>query len=157
MKLAIIGTGYVGLVSGSCFAEFGYEVPCVDKDKSRILELKIFYSVGITPDGPRGPRMRAQMGVISLAQISGVPIFPDTYSVSRCKIINSWDRFIIALPFNRGIYLWDEPIFVPKNANAEVLETKRKLLENRLNILCEKADKMVGLSSINPDSRHKIH
>jgi len=113
--------------------------------------------VGITPDGPRGPRMRAQMGVISLAQISGVPIFPATYSVSRCKIINSWDRFIIALPFNRGIYLWDEPIFVPKNANAEVLETKRKLLENRLNILCEKADKMVGLSSINPDSRHKIH
>ncbi|MBE03985.1 MAG: hypothetical protein CMD67_02480 [Gammaproteobacteria bacterium] len=125
--------------------------------RSMIKTLRAGGCVGITPDGPRGPRMRAQMGVISLAQISGVPIFPATYSVSRCKIINSWDRFIIALPFNRGIYLWDEPIFVPKNANAEVLETKRKLLENRLNILCEKADKMVGLSSINPDSRHKIH
>ena len=40
MKLVLVGTGYVGLVSGSCFAEFGYEVTCVDKDKSRILELK---------------------------------------------------------------------------------------------------------------------
>ncbi len=40
MKLVLVGTGYVGLVSGSCFAEFGYDVTCVDKDKSRILELK---------------------------------------------------------------------------------------------------------------------
>ena len=40
MKLVLVGTGYVGLVSGSCFAEFGYEVICVDKDKSRISELK---------------------------------------------------------------------------------------------------------------------
>ena len=35
MKLVLVGTGYVGLVSGSCFAEFGYEVTCVDKDKSK--------------------------------------------------------------------------------------------------------------------------
>ena len=40
MKLVLVGTGYVGLVSGSCFAEFGYEVICVDKDESRISELK---------------------------------------------------------------------------------------------------------------------
>ena len=40
MKITIIGTGYVGLVSGTCFAEFGVKVVCVDKDKSRILEFK---------------------------------------------------------------------------------------------------------------------
>ncbi len=40
MKLVLVGTGYVGLVSGSCFAEFGYEVICVDNDESRISELK---------------------------------------------------------------------------------------------------------------------
>ena len=36
MKIAIVGTGYVGLVSGLCFAEFGFETVCVDKDKSRL-------------------------------------------------------------------------------------------------------------------------
>ena len=36
MKLVIVGTGYVGLVSGACFAEFGYQTICVDKDKNRL-------------------------------------------------------------------------------------------------------------------------
>src|SRR3569833_2628615 len=35
MRVAMIGTGYVGLVSGACFADFGHEVVCVDKDKSK--------------------------------------------------------------------------------------------------------------------------
>jgi UDPglucose 6-dehydrogenase len=36
MRVAMIGTGYVGLVSGACFADFGHHVTCVDKDKSKI-------------------------------------------------------------------------------------------------------------------------
>ena len=40
MKIAMIGTGYVGLVSGACFSEFGTEVVCVDKDAEKIARLK---------------------------------------------------------------------------------------------------------------------
>jgi len=40
MQIAMIGTGYVGLVSGACFSEFGHQVVCVDKDKSKIESLK---------------------------------------------------------------------------------------------------------------------
>lgn len=40
MKIAIIGTGYVGLVSGTCFSEFGHNVVCVDKDEKKIEALK---------------------------------------------------------------------------------------------------------------------
>ncbi|HEU4660215.1 MAG TPA: UDP-glucose/GDP-mannose dehydrogenase family protein [Pseudolabrys sp.] len=40
MRVAMIGTGYVGLVSGACFADFGHEVICVDKDKSKIASLE---------------------------------------------------------------------------------------------------------------------
>ncbi|TAK99760.1 MAG: UDP-glucose/GDP-mannose dehydrogenase family protein, partial [Rhodospirillaceae bacterium] len=40
MRIAVIGTGYVGLVSGACFSEFGVDVVCVDKDESKIARLK---------------------------------------------------------------------------------------------------------------------
>jgi len=36
MRIAMIGTGYVGLVSGACFADFGHSVCCVDKDSAKI-------------------------------------------------------------------------------------------------------------------------
>ena len=51
MKLAIIGTGYVGLITGVCFAEFGYQAVCIDKDQDRINELNNskcpFYEPGV--------------------------------------------------------------------------------------------------------------
>ncbi len=40
MRVTMIGTGYVGLVSGACFADFGHDVVCVDKDKSKIEKLE---------------------------------------------------------------------------------------------------------------------
>ena len=45
MRVAMIGTGYVGLVSGACFADFGHVVTCVDKDASKIEKLE----AGIMP------------------------------------------------------------------------------------------------------------
>ncbi|MCB1563457.1 MAG: UDP-glucose 6-dehydrogenase, partial [Alphaproteobacteria bacterium] len=40
MRIGMVGTGYVGLVSGTCFAEFGINVTCVDKDAGKIERLK---------------------------------------------------------------------------------------------------------------------
>ena len=45
MKICMIGTGYVGLVSGTCFADIGHQVYCVDKDLSKINKL----NSGISP------------------------------------------------------------------------------------------------------------
>ncbi len=51
MKLAIIGTGYVGLITGACFAEFGYQTVCIDKNENRVNDLNNskcpFYEPGI--------------------------------------------------------------------------------------------------------------
>src|SRR5579875_1229560 len=40
MRIAVIGSGYVGLVSGACFSEFGVEVTCVDNDAAKIARLQ---------------------------------------------------------------------------------------------------------------------
>src|SRR3954468_13213763 len=40
MRIAIIGTGYVGLVSGACLSEFGHEVICIDKDAAKVETLR---------------------------------------------------------------------------------------------------------------------
>jgi len=41
MKIAVVGAGYVGLVSGACFAEFGFDVVCIDKDPEKIRRLRL--------------------------------------------------------------------------------------------------------------------
>ena len=40
MKIAMVGSGYVGLVSGACFADFGHDVVCIDKDASKVERLR---------------------------------------------------------------------------------------------------------------------
>ena len=106
--------------------------------------------VAISPDGPRGPRMRLQPGIIGLARLSGAPIVPITYAVSRRAVANSWDRFVIALPFGRGVYLWGPPLYVAADADKAALEEARQDLEERLNALTAEADRMVGAEPIVP-------
>ena len=106
--------------------------------------------LGVSPDGPRGPRMRVQPGIIALARLSGAPILPITYAVSRRAVANSWDRFVIALPFGRGVYLWGPPLYVAADADRAALEEARQTLEERLNALTAEADRMVGAAPIEP-------
>lgn len=106
--------------------------------------------VGITPDGPRGPRMRVGDGTIALARLSGAPVIPATFAASRRRVLGSWDRFVLALPFSRGVFLWGEPIGVPRDADGETLEGKRRELEEAMNGLADRADSMMGQPAIEP-------
>ncbi len=112
--------------------------------------LKAGEVVGMTPDGPRGPRMRASDGIIQAARMAGVPIFPLTYSASNRKVIQSWDRFILPLPFSRGVFHWGDPIFVDRKLDEENMEAKRVELENALTELTQKTDQSLGLDVIPP-------
>jgi lysophospholipid acyltransferase (LPLAT)-like uncharacterized protein len=86
------------------------------------------YDLAVTPDGPRGPRYVVQMGIISLAQVTGLPIIPVT-CVTRWKYcFKSWDGFQIPLPFSRCELVLDKPILVPR----EACEAKREELRLEL-------------------------
>ncbi len=97
--------------------------------------------IGFVPDGPRGPRYRAQIGVIELAKKTGRPILPLSFSASKKKILNTWDQFLLPYPFSKGVFIWGEPIEVDPKATRVDLEERRILLERRLNELTEKADR----------------
>ncbi len=112
--------------------------------------LKAGDSVGITPDGPRGPRMRASSGAVVLARLSGTPLVPCSYSVSRRKLARSWDRFVIALPFGRGAIVWGAPIPVAADANEAAMERARQALEDSLNAVSGDADRRCGQQPIEP-------
>lgn len=106
--------------------------------------------VGVTPDGPRGPRMRASAGIIDVARLSGAAIVPAAYATSRRRVLSSWDRFVVALPFSRGVFVWGAPIEVPRDAGAEARERLRLTLEERLNGVTAEADRLVGQAAIEP-------
>lgn len=118
--------------------------------------LKAGEYVGITPDGPRGPRMRASNGVVAIARLSGLPVVPVTYSVNRRRVMDSWDRFLLALPFCRGVFVWGEPIDIPRDADEEMQEDYRRRIENALNDLCREADQMTGLPTVEPADEESI-
>jgi lysophospholipid acyltransferase (LPLAT)-like uncharacterized protein len=107
-------------------------------------------SVGFTPDGPRGPRMRAKPGPVKAAQLAGVPILPVALGVRRRRIFQSWDRLCLALPFSQGAIVWGQPITVPRNAGKDELERLRLLLEDRLNQVSAEADRRCGQVPIEP-------
>jgi lysophospholipid acyltransferase (LPLAT)-like uncharacterized protein len=86
----------------------------------------------ITPDGPRGPRRQAQLGVVFLAARTGLPIVPLGLSFSRAWRANSWDRFAIPQPFSRAVCVSGELIEVPARSSRADLEVYRQRLEAAL-------------------------
>lgn len=108
--------------------------------------------VTFTPDGPRGPRMRAGPGIVAAARLARVPIMPASYAVVRRRVINSWDRFILPWPFNRGVFIWGEPIDVFTDT-TESLEQAALRVEIAMNALCEQADRLCGHAPVPPADR----
>jgi len=106
--------------------------------------------MGMTPDGPRGPRMRAKRGPVQLAKIAGASLVPITWATSNRFVFDSWDKFILPLPFGRGALIWGEAIPVPEDADAAQMEVIRLKLETEMNRICVEADRIAGVPAIEP-------
>ena len=75
------------------------------------------HSLFITPDGPRGPRMNVNKGIIHIARLSGLPILPAAIACSGGKEFNTWDRFLVPTPFSRIAVRWGSLIQVARDGN----------------------------------------
>ncbi|MEM9197716.1 MAG: lysophospholipid acyltransferase family protein [Pseudomonadota bacterium] len=119
--------------------------------------------IAVTPDGPRGPRMRCHPGVALLSARAGVPVVPFAFSARWGWVLGSWDRFMLPLPFTRGVICWGAPLHPPppmgEGANAatgttgapdparETLKTYAQRIEAAMNDLLAQADARMGRPS----------
>ena len=98
----------------------------------------------ITPDGPRGPRQHVPIGPFRLARLSGAPIQPCTFSIAKRRQFDSWDRFILPLPFGRGRIVWGTPVEIDPDASDADIEVTRTRVEAEMNALMAEADAALG-------------
>lgn len=77
--------------------------------------------IGITPDGPRGPRRQPASGVAQLAALARVPIIPCGVATTRGRRLSTWDRMLLPLPLGRAVVTLGAPIHVPRDAWQDAL------------------------------------
>ncbi|MBM3478614.1 MAG: DUF374 domain-containing protein [Alphaproteobacteria bacterium] len=104
----------------------------------------------ITPDGPRGPRMRAQPGVLMMARMAGAPVLPVAFSTTRGRTLGSWDGLLLPLPFGRGVYVVGRPIVMPRETDQATLEALRLEVEAALTAVTREADRLCGRETPEP-------
>ncbi len=136
-----------GQIVGRALGRFGFQAILGSTNRKGFAAFKQMFKasregsdIALVPDGPRGPRCQVQIGVIELAKLTGRPVIPMTFSASRKKMFNTWDRFLLPYPFSKGVFIWGEPVYVDPDGDRTHMEERRALLERRLNELTEQAD-----------------
>lgn len=114
--------------------------------KNKSISLKFIFKllndnnyIGITPDGPRGPKEIVSEGIIKIAIKSKVPIIPIGFWSSKNFKLKSWDSFLITLPFSKCSFVWNKPLEIPNNIQANKIQHYQKLLQEKINQSVKKA------------------
>ncbi len=97
----------------------------------------------LTPDGPRGPARRCKRGILVLAEQGNALVLPSSSSSSRPRFLNSWDRFLLPLPFSRCVV-----VFAP-GLEREAGEGEATFLaraEAAIDAVTDEADRLCGIS-----------
>jgi len=107
-------------------------------EMARLLRASV--PVGFTLDGPKGPRRVAKMGAVLLAKKTGQPILPFNVTAMRYWQAPSWDKLQMPMPFTRALVSIAPPIFIPSDADDEILNAKREELQRAMDDLTEQGD-----------------
>jgi lysophospholipid acyltransferase (LPLAT)-like uncharacterized protein len=100
-----------------------------------------------TIDGPRGPRYIAKVGPVLLARMTGAPIMVFHIGVDRGKTIEkTWDHFLLPRLFARAIIIGGPFIYVPQDADAEMIKAKHEEMQKALERVRDIAEGWFSLS-----------
>lgn len=100
--------------------------------------------LGVTPDGPQGPRRRVQMGTVFLGAQTGLPIVPFGVGYSRAWRARSWDKFAVPWPGTRITVVVAPEVRVPSGLGRPQMEQYRRLVEERLKYVADIAERHSG-------------
>jgi lysophospholipid acyltransferase (LPLAT)-like uncharacterized protein len=125
--------------------KLGYRVISGSTSRGSVKVLSSMISVleqdrflAITPDGPRGPKYSIQDGLFYAALKTGAPIIGAAWSAKYVKIFNSWDRFVLPLPFNT-FYVTTTPEI--RVCSKEEIPEKKALLKQYMDGITDEAEK----------------
>lgn len=97
------------------------------------------YSLAFAADGPRGPYHKLKLGVVYVAQKTGIPIIPISCSSKNKFVLSrSWDKFIIPIPFSKMVQAYGKPIYIDKEDD---INEKTTIIEEKANKLFEFTNK----------------
>ena len=97
--------------------------------------------VGMTPDGPRGPRHKANISIVKLAAKTGIPIIPASVATTNKVILRkTWDQFQIPLPFKQAKLIFGQPIIIPNTITEDELLAMTQHLSNQINAMDNAVD-----------------
>ena len=91
-------------------------------------------------DGPRGPRFEVKPGIIRMAEMTQCPILPFVCCARSTWWMPSWDRFLAPWWSTPIVYIFGEPLRVPKGATEEEQAQLQKELQNRMDHIRTMAD-----------------
>ena len=143
---ALVSKHADGQLVGSVIASTGIQLVHGSTNRGGIEALRKIMHGGtwrhlvVTPDGPRGPRRQAQLGIVYIASRTGMELVPVGIGYDTPWRVKSWDRFAIPKPTTRAKLIVGEPMTVPNDLRADALEAFRVTLQDemdRLNALAE--------------------
>jgi lysophospholipid acyltransferase (LPLAT)-like uncharacterized protein len=149
---SLTSAGRAGRLVGWVHRAFGYDTVPMPRGQLGAAEMRMVLkglkqgiSIGISPDGPRGPARKAKTTPLKWARTAQVPIVTFTFSASRFVTWGTWDRLMFPLPFGRVSLIWrhwDRAMpdrFAEGEATAMALE-----LETFMNDIAAESDQNVG-------------
>ena len=150
-KINILASGHsdgrFGAIVGNYFKLNNIQTSSTEKTISLKPVFKLLKSsnyIGITPDGPRGPKKKVSEGIIKISKTTQVPIIPVGFASSKFTQLKSWDSFLITQPFSKCAFVWGESISVPKSCTENEIEELKKKLEFNLNNCVDLAKKEIN-------------
>jgi lysophospholipid acyltransferase (LPLAT)-like uncharacterized protein len=104
--------------------------------------------LGITPDGPRGPRRVVQSGAVYLASRTGMPLVPSGFAFDGCWRAGSWDKMALPRPFRRAVCVVGRAVSVPGDLDRDGIESYRRTVQQEMDRVQMRAEEMASAAKI---------